>query len=80
MQIKCGDETRHGSDQAAQNRWNMMIDTALTPPADPARDGVPLQARPLDAARAAGALIWRAGRPRSRRVTRACPRWCPRRA
>jgi hypothetical protein len=54
------DDTEHGSNQAAQDRWNLMINTAFTSPRSPpatAADGVPLKVRLLDVVRGAGITL-----------------------
>jgi Bacterial protein of unknown function (DUF922) len=60
LQTRYDDDTKHGSDQAVQNRWTGMINTAFTstrtPPAT-AADGVPLKARLLDVLRAGGIVV-----------------------
>ena len=60
LQTRYDDDTKHGSDQAVQNRWTAMINTAFTstrtPPAT-AADGVPLKARLLDVLRAGGIVV-----------------------
>lgn len=60
LQKKYDGDTKHGSDQAAQNRWNWALSAAFTSPRTPpavAADGVRLKVRLLDAVRAAGIVF-----------------------
>jgi len=57
LQATYDNDTKHGTNEAVQNRWNAMISAAFTTPRTPpatAADGAPLKARLLDVLRTGG--------------------------